>query len=102
MFGGTTIIIVVLLWTNVLFMLIYNMEFRSSAIEPHSEKLPEFLSQVDTDNARIIRFTGSYLNSIDSFKQHSKLEEVYRQFMKLDTDDAAAMHVMDLLFSKSL
>ena len=83
-------------------MLFYNLEFRSRAIEPHLEKLPEDLAQVNSNDAVIFRFTGAYLNPIDSFKQHVKLDTMYVLFTKLKNRTEIILHVMQFLFGNFL
>ena len=78
-FGAVTILTVLMLITNFSFKMFYNLEFRSSAIEPHLEKLPQRLAQVDLKESLVFQIDGIFLNELDNRRQQQKQLEMWRK-----------------------
>ncbi len=97
-FGAISALLAILAWTNVIFILFYNIEFRSSTIEPYTEVLPTSLAQVDLKKDTIITFGSAYLNPVDNILQEMKTLKLVQKIRKKTFD--WQYELLNLLLSK--
>ena len=73
-FRGISILRILLLWINLSFIIFYNLEFRSNAIEPHQEILPDTLDDINFKEDVVLEIGGKFLNKYESVWQTTLMQ----------------------------